>query len=212
MNIEQLPLTKLQAAPYNPRVALTPGMDGYERLARSLEEFALVQPLVWNRRTGHLVGGHQRKAILEAKGCESAPCVVVDLDADREKALNVALNNDRVGGDWEPDRLLDVLEDLTRSDIDPTLTGFSDDDLQELLLDADEAFEPLPEPEREHVVATLEIVPDDWPEAQTWVDSLLAALPRTRVHVEESPVARDQSPVARDQSPVARDQSPVAGD
>ena len=187
MNIEQLPLTKLQAAPYNPRVALTPGMDGYERLARSLEEFALVQPLVWNRRTGHLVGGHQRKAILEAKGCESAPCVVVDLDADREKALNVALNNDRVGGAFDPDGLLSVLEELKASDLYETLTGFDAADLSEMLLDDPSDFEPIVEPEPEFVTVTLEATPDRWDEVSTWLTALLDAEPTVRVHVADQP-------------------------
>ena len=60
MNIQRISIEQLQAAPYNPRVALQPGDAAYARLARSLDEFDLVQPPVWNARTGHIVGGHQR--------------------------------------------------------------------------------------------------------------------------------------------------------
>ena len=47
--IENVPVDRLQPAPYNPRKPLKPGMKGYDRLKRSLTEFALVQPIVWNR-------------------------------------------------------------------------------------------------------------------------------------------------------------------
>ena len=191
MQVEEIPLAQLQPAPYNPRVTLEPGMPGYERLARSLSEFELVQPLVWNRRTGHVVGGHQRRAILAAAGRESAPCVVVDLDESREKALNVALNNDRVGGDWDPDKLLPLLEELVADELDETLTGFEPADFREFLLDESPTFEPVAEPPCEHVRAVLEIPPPDWDEARTWIDAVLDALPSLRVHITGEPAGDD---------------------
>ena len=84
MEIQRLPLCQLMPAPYNPRVRLRPGDQAYERLARSLDEFDLVQPLVWNRRTGHVVGGHQRLEVLRSRGVSEVECVVVDLPLARE--------------------------------------------------------------------------------------------------------------------------------
>src|SRR4051812_17445573 len=55
MNIQSIPVDQLHPAPYNPRKPLKPGMPGYRRLERSLREFGLVQPLVWNKTTGHVV-------------------------------------------------------------------------------------------------------------------------------------------------------------
>src|SRR5690349_11529684 len=105
MQIQRLSISQLTPAPYNPRVTLKPGDKRYATLARSLAEFDLVQPLVWNERTGHLVGGHQRLEILKHQGETEVDCVVVDLPLEREKALNVALNNAEVAGDWEPVKL-----------------------------------------------------------------------------------------------------------
>ncbi len=68
MQLRTLPVSLLKPAPYNPRIVLQPGMPGYDRLKRSLTEFGLVQPIIWNESTGHIVGGHQRLAILEAEG------------------------------------------------------------------------------------------------------------------------------------------------
>ena len=185
MQIEILPLARLQPAPYNPRIELQPGMPGYEKLSRSLEEFDLVQPLVWNRRTGYLVGGHQRRAILEARGVTETPCVVVDLDEDREKALNIALNNAQVGGEFDPLPLKSVLEELSQSFVDIELTGFSEADVNELVLGPAPDFAPIEEPPRTHVTATLDIPHDDWDAVQPVLGGLLESYPAVRVHVEE---------------------------
>ncbi len=84
MQIEELPIGQLIPAPYNPRKVLKAGDRGYEKLVRSLAEFSLVQPVIWNRQTGHIVGGHQRVEILRAQGATTVPCVVVDLSLARE--------------------------------------------------------------------------------------------------------------------------------
>lgn len=141
LTLQTVPIERLQPAPYNPRVTLTPGMPGYEKLKRSLEQFDLVQPIVWNRRTGHVVGGHQRLAILKEQGVTRLEVAVVDLPLEREKTLNIALNNPRVGGDWEPDKLIALLEELQSvPEIDETLTGFSAQELQSLVLTPDPGF------------------------------------------------------------------------
>jgi hypothetical protein len=82
-----------------------------------------VEPLVWNKRTGNLVGGHQHFKILLARGDTSVEVSVVDLALVKEKALNIALN--KIGGDWDPDKLGRLLDELTKSpEVDLTLTGF----------------------------------------------------------------------------------------
>lgn len=192
MHIETLPIADLKPAPYNPRIDLRPGMPGYEKLKRSLTEFELVQPLVWNRRTGHVVGGHQRLAILQAEGASDVPCAVVDLSDDREKALNVALNNDNVGGDWDTDRLLDLLSELkSLSDFDESLTGFDDADLKEMLLEPDFNLAPIEADEVHDVVeVAVEVPRERWTEVETWIDALLAGEPTVRVHVKNEPVGQ----------------------
>ena len=101
MRIEQLPIADLTPADYNPRKDLRPGDPDYEKLKRSLTEFGYVEPVIWNKTTGHVVGGHQRLKVLEDLGETTVDCVVVELDETREKALNVALN--KISGDWDQD-------------------------------------------------------------------------------------------------------------
>lgn len=135
MNVQMVPVSTINPAPYNPRKDLKPGDPAYEKIKRSLDEFGTVEPLVWNRRTGNLVGGHQRLKILVSRGEIEVPCVVVDLEIEREMALNIALN--KVQGDWEEALLADLIQDLTQYGADLTLTGFDEQDLYDLLRQAD---------------------------------------------------------------------------
>src|SRR5262245_25392469 len=101
MKLRTLHLETLQHAPYNPRKPLQAGSAAYRRLERSLAEFDLVQPIVWNEQTGHVVGGHQRLEILRHRGAKKVEVAVVSLSLEREQALNIALNNSQVGSDWD---------------------------------------------------------------------------------------------------------------
>ena len=175
IRLETVPLVQLKPSPYNPRVTLKPGMPAYARLKTSLEQFALVQPLVWNRTTGHLVAGHQRLEILKAAGVSELDVVVVELPLAREQALNIALNNPHVGGEWQTDRLLDVLDDLDRlPDFDATLTGFDEDELKQFLLAPDPEFSPADEPfESTGYRVSFEIPTDNWESVRPDLDALL---------------------------------------
>lgn len=102
MLLEKIPFETLIPADYNPRKDLRPGDSEYEKLIRSLEEFGLVEPVIWNTETGHVVGGHQRLKILLSMGMTDVECVVIEMDAEKEKTLNIALN--KISGDWDKDK------------------------------------------------------------------------------------------------------------
>ena len=101
-------LDDLKPAPYNPRAISDEALIG---LGHSIKEFGLVQPIIWNKRTGHVVGGHQRIKALQAAGETDAQVVVVDLEESREKALNVALNSPAISGQFT-DHLQPILDAL----------------------------------------------------------------------------------------------------
>src|SRR5262245_24081473 len=112
LELRVLPICELKPAPYNPRKPVRPGSPAYRKLKASLAEFGLVEPLVWNELTGHVVGGHARLGLLRELGYTEVPVSVVRLDAAREKALNVVLNNQEAQGRYDPTRLAAVLEEL----------------------------------------------------------------------------------------------------
>lgn len=112
LTIQEIPIGKINTAPYNPRQRLSPDDHEYQIIKNSLEEFDLVEPLVWNKRTGHLVSGHQRFEILKSRGEKMMPCSVVDLTEEKEKALNITLNNPHVSGKWEDSLLVSLLKEI----------------------------------------------------------------------------------------------------
>lgn len=135
MNVERIKMSKLNPAKYNPRKDLKPGDNEYEKLKRSMAEFGYVEPIIWNKRTGNIVGGHQRYKILKDMKYKEAECVIVDLDDNREKALNVALN--KISGEFDIPLLTDLLKDLSANDFDVSLTGFDENEISDLFSDAD---------------------------------------------------------------------------
>lgn len=136
INIQSVSIDKINQAPYNPRIDLKPGDDEYEKLKSSIQTFGYVDPLVWNERTGHLVGGHQRFKIMMESNPVAVDVSVVDLSEEDEKVLNIALN--KTGGDWDYSKLTSLLEELQQNDeIDFSLTGFSEDEFESILNDLD---------------------------------------------------------------------------
>lgn len=135
MKIQKLSIKKLKPAKYNPRKDLKPGDPEYEKLKRSIDEFDLVEPLVWNKRTGNLVGGHQRLKILIERGDTECDVSVVDFSEAKEKALNVALN--KISGDWDTLKLHDLFLNLEELDIDLDITGFDVEEREIIHNDAD---------------------------------------------------------------------------
>lgn len=136
MKLQRLSVDKLNPADYNPRKELKPGDAEFEKLTRSLSEFGYVEPVIWNKTTGNIVGGHQRLTALKHLGHTEVDCVVVELDETREKALNVALN--KISGDWDEAKLALVIADLDIADFDAELTGFDEKEIQQLIGSLDE--------------------------------------------------------------------------
>ncbi|MCQ9359248.1 site-specific DNA-methyltransferase [Corynebacterium sp. 142RC1] len=136
MKLQKLAVDKLIPADYNPRKELKPGDAEFEKLTRSLTEFGYVEPVIWNKTTGNVVGGHQRLTALKHLGHTEVDCVVVELDEVREKALNVALN--KISGDWDEAKLALVIADLDVADFDAELTGFDEKEIQQLIGSLDE--------------------------------------------------------------------------
>lgn len=135
MPIKSLRLSTLLPADYNPRQDLKPDDKRFKALAKSIDEFGLVQPLIFNTRTKTLVGGHQRLKVLLARGETHAEAVIVDLPPDKEKALNLALN--RISGGWDKDKLAQVLEELVEMpSLDLEVTGFDMPEVEQLLSEA----------------------------------------------------------------------------
>lgn len=126
----EIPRSKIQKADYNPR-----DIDPYalNKLAEGIEEFGLVETLVWNETTGVLVGGHQRLTILDRQHTDGedylVPVSAVSLSPEKERELNVFLNNETTQGVWDTAKLEMLFRDGSTS---PFAAGFDAADLQQL--------------------------------------------------------------------------------
>jgi ParB-like chromosome segregation protein Spo0J len=123
-------LADLNPADYNPRKDLQPDDPAYLKIKQSLETFGMVEPIIWNERTGHIVGGHQRIKALRDMGEAETDVVVINEPLKEEKKLNVILN--RAKGRWDNEKLAPLMQELSeRGDV--SLTGFEDYELQGLI-------------------------------------------------------------------------------
>ena len=130
MNIEKKKLKELNPAVYNPRKNLKTNSPEYQKIKKSIQEFGYIDPIIVNK-DGTIIGGHQRYKVLKELGYIEIDCVLVELDKEHEKALNVALN--KISGDWDVDSLRDLLGELYHSDIDAELTGFGLDEIEKIM-------------------------------------------------------------------------------
>ena len=146
---ERIDLREWDAAPYNPRAISDEARDG---LTESLRRFGLVQPIVVNRVTGHIVGGNQRASILLERGEPVTTAIVVELEERDEKALNVALNSEHIAGEWT-DEALALLREVEASRPDLAAATL----LPQLRADLDAHFAAQRAPE--HVASDREQAP-----------------------------------------------------
>jgi ParB-like nuclease domain len=176
LEVRTLPLADLTPAPYNPRLKLKPDDRRYRKLAASLREFGLVEPLIWNELTGYVVGGHTRLAILNEMGVTEVPVSVVRLTPEREKALNVVLNNMEAQGRYDTGKLADLLTELSELP-ELEMTGFDARDLAALTFEpaADVPTDPAPD----QVEVTLSTDPATYDRLAPQLDELVAAFDLT---------------------------------
>jgi len=120
----------LKNAPYNPRRISD---TARKKLRKGIKKLKNLGPVQWNKRTGNIVGGHQRLSILdqlETKPEYLLTVAVVDLDDKQEKEANLLLNNWSAQGEWDPEKLNEMLPGL---DLDAT--GFDDADVMRMFGD-----------------------------------------------------------------------------
>ena len=123
MIIETKKLSDLKPAPYNPRSST---QKQEKKLQESLTKFGVVEPIIFNKQTGYIVGGHFRVRELKKLGYKEVECVIVDLSEEDEKELNIRLNANT--GEWDWDILANEwdAEELTEWGLDiPNFDGVS---------------------------------------------------------------------------------------
>lgn len=96
----------LNPAEYNPRKH-TPKQK--EHLKESIQRYWLVDPIIVNKnpeRMNVVIGGHFRLKVSKELGISEVPVIYLDLNLEREKELNIRLNQNI--GEWDFELLKDL--------------------------------------------------------------------------------------------------------
>jgi ParB-like chromosome segregation protein Spo0J len=109
IQLEWIPIIKINPAEYNPRVINQSELDG---LTFSIKKFGFVDPLIVNQKTGNLVGGHQRLKAAQVLGLKKVPVVFINKSLEEEKALNITLNSHTTQGKFDLEMLSTLLEEI----------------------------------------------------------------------------------------------------
>ena len=145
MEIEKIKIDDIQVASYNPRII---DDDELKKLMNSIETFGLVDPIIINNKTNTIIGGHQRlkalKSICYDKELNKINLGgiswifgddIKELSELEEKALNIALN--KISGDWDTEKLEELLEELELENFNTNLTGFDNEEIDFIKLEND---------------------------------------------------------------------------
>lgn len=114
VNVRVVAFADVKPMPDNPRVIDDVALNG---LRESVKRFGYVEPIVWNERTGHIVGGHQRFKVLNLDGLTEAPMVIVNMSSEEEMAANLTLNNPEIEGEFS-EEALELLHSVQGADSD----------------------------------------------------------------------------------------------
>lgn len=95
--IKRMQLSRIKPQKDYPRTMTDEARKGLEY---SMSRFGVASPIVWNRRTGHIVNGYQRFQILVSHKVKTSDVVVVDLSRTEEEAFRMALHNKAIEAKW----------------------------------------------------------------------------------------------------------------
>jgi DNA modification methylase len=122
-------VSEVKAAEYNPRKI---SEKDYNNLKKSVKTFGILRPLIINKNTGNLISGHQLLKVLTDEGIEETDAIFLDLTIEQEKALNLAMN--KISGEFEEDKLIEILQQIDESNQDLLgHTGFGTEEINYLL-------------------------------------------------------------------------------
>ena len=163
--------------PKNPRIALRPGNPHYEKLRNSIEHYDYIDPIIWNKRTGMIVSGHQRfqvmKDIAEANGevFDKVDVMQVDMPENEQDSFMVAVN--KLTGLWDMEKLKALFEELSEEDL--SYTGYDTIEIDAILHSSEEDIPDyddmnLDDPPKEKFV--LHIVCKDEEEQQALLEEM----------------------------------------
>jgi len=144
---EMVDITKLVPNPRNPNQHSDRQI---ELLAKIIEHQGWRVPITVSKRSGFVVRGHGRLLAAEALGVDKVPVDYQDYENEAEEWADLIADN-RLAELSEMDNtmLKDLIQEIDTGEIDLTLTGFEEDEIEKLMTqyfdEAPEAFDEFDE-------------------------------------------------------------------
>jgi DNA modification methylase len=136
LQVEQWPVDRLIPFARNSR---THSDEQVAQVAASIAEFGFVNPILVGPN-GVIIAGHARLLAARKLKLTEAPVIVLaHLSEAQRRALVIADNRLAEGAGWDEAMLRVEIEDLKTEDFDLDLLGFSQDELDAILADPEEA-------------------------------------------------------------------------
>jgi ParB-like chromosome segregation protein Spo0J len=145
VRLDEIHLDPANTNTHNPR--------NIQAIIASLKEFGQVEPLVVQRGTGKVIGGNGRLEAMHQIGMTECDIVEIDADGVRATALGIALNRTASLSEFDDKALTEILRSLQSEDFPIEATGFTDQEIDELLekLGKDKAGGDQPDAPVEHI-------------------------------------------------------------
>ena len=135
LKIEYVPIAELKPHPGNPRKH---PIEAVEKIKKSIEAFGWTAPILLDA-DGRILAGHARLKAAQAAGIEQVPVVRLPLKGVDADVYMIADNKLQEGTEWDWTKLGDLIGELDTGDIDLSLTGFDDAELEGLMNGLDNA-------------------------------------------------------------------------
>ena len=103
------------------------------QIAASIKEWGFTNPVLVDPEGG-IIAGHGRVLAAQKLKLDTVPCIIAEGWTDAQKrAYVIADNKLALNAGWDDDILKLEMQELTAIDFDLALTGFSSDELDQLL-------------------------------------------------------------------------------
>ncbi|MCA9260205.1 MAG: ParB N-terminal domain-containing protein, partial [Planctomycetales bacterium] len=137
--IHTIELRPVDALTPNPHNARTHSAKQVRQIAKSIEEFGFVSPILVDE-DGIIIAGHGRQQAAIDLKMAVVPAIQIDgLTAVQKRKLMLADNRISMNAGWDRARLALELKELTIEGEDITITGFEAAEIDQIILDHEES-------------------------------------------------------------------------
>lgn len=129
MEVKEIEISKLKPWQENPRL----NDHAVDAIAKSIQTFGFNVPILYDQNF-IIVAGHTRWKAAKKLGMTQVPAIMLNLNDIQRKAFSIADNKLASLAEWDQELEMKIIEELKMDNIDLPCLGFSEAELQALLI------------------------------------------------------------------------------